>query len=506
MPSRSSYQPAEIDIAGSSNQNRSEPVSVQTTQNAYVEITDPGGINRTVLHSWPLYEKSFVPNILATNRVGVDKGMHNFKGSLYQVFDDKLWRFDLSGNDLPQDTLVRVEIGAIPSYTQRRYSFDDNGDVMVIATGSTAWSYDGTTLAALPYTFNPKTVQFLNERFWFDGEDIVSLTDSRRFYVSDVNSTNVDSINSAYPRSRPDQFIMPFVFNQTVYMMCDSHIEPWVDSAAGNPPANRVNQGIIEDIGIGSIFGAAATPDAMFFISKNAIVYKLVSYQIQRISNIGVTNKFLEYDINAVHIDYLTVEGQRVIVFTFDNDNVTWYYNDTSKTWGQLNSEKIGAQTTDVDYFDYGRYVGSTFVYAYGRYFFSNPKVNVIYEYVDSLISSSNVEGRAERVMPVIVGTPGQKYRLKRIRFNLHVTKQDNLSAGGTTRGEEVIFMFSLSTDGINFGAEEHITVIAGRDEKVVLNKKLDFRNLYIKIATSANDAIWAMFDASADIKEAGNK
>ena len=506
MPRSTKFKTLTIPLVGSSNLNRSEPVSIQTTRNFYPEIAGPDGISQAVLHSWP----NLIFDFAAAASGYTDRGMYVFNGVLYRVVNDKLYSYTDNPAGLTGSKLIETEIGTITEVTDNPCGFADNGDTMVITNGGTPYSYDGTTLTELTgITFAPDTVQFLNDRFWFDGDDIVELSDSRRFYVSDTQSTTVDVANSAYARSSSDQFYMPIVFSQTVYMYGNKTIEPWTpDSPPLAPPARRVNQGIIEDIGVSSPFGVAVSPEAMFFISNRGIAYRLASYQPQVISYAGITEEFRNYDLTKVVATAITLVGQKFVIFTFRGDDRTWVFSDTSGQWFQLSSGGIGSRPV----FDQGRYLGISFAQVYDKTWVGDYDGRIIYSLDSGTLSNSGLTQEysiKERVLPVITGdTLGLGSDVKLEMSKLRVS----METGGTTLGanssdpnmNNPTLMVSFSTDGHDFGNEIFVKIgKAGDYKNILVNYRKKFRRLYIKLKIS-NMGDFHIYSASLDVREAG--
>lgn len=498
-PSR--YNTVQIDLAGSTNLNRSRPVSIQTTKNLYPEVADPGGINRTVLHSWPDIAIRLTGTAGTTPTSGPPRGMTTFNGKMYAVTGSKLYEYTV--NPAPTfvgNFLLETEIGTISQTNQRQCGFASNGETLVITNGSTPYSFDGTTLTALTgITFNPKTVQYLNDRFWFDGAD-------GKFYASDVTSTNVDGANSAFPRSAPDDFVMPVVFDQIIYMFCTTTIEPWAPAATGLPPANRVNQGIIENIGILSPFGVATTPDAMFFISSRGMAYSLRSYVPTLISTPGVTSQFQNYDLSQISASTVNRYGQRFVVFQFLADGVTWAYSTSTNQWLQLST----TTGNELQPFEQGVYEHFYPTEIFNKTFTISNRTKTIGSFIeDTGTTSGLIPDRKiyERVLPVIAGETfgkaGKKLRMRKLRISMETGVGTGIYISGNNSGNPVL-MVSFSTDGKSFGPEKQIKIgELGTNKVIEVFNNMEFRRLYIKLKI-ADQGSFHLYDVSIDLMEAG--
>lgn len=500
MPRSTRYKTIKLDLAGSSNENRSDPISIQRTLNFYPEITDPGGINRTVLHGWPNFE---IEDIDPVN--GTDRGMYEFLGDMYQVFNDKLYRYEAADLDNPNQSLrlTRTEIGTIPNVSSR-CGLSDNGVTMVITNGSTPHSWDGTTFAALPITFNPKNVQFLNDRFVFDGDDIVDGTSSRRFFMSDVESTTVDVANSAYPRSKPDQFIGPYVYDQIMYFYGAKTIEPWESNEGTLPPAARINGGIIETLGVCNPFIMTNTENAMYFISNRSIPYRVVSFQPERIGTVGVEKAFRTYDLDQAHAKMLVRYNQNFIVWTFRADARTWVYSESTGSWFELSSGQPSGSS--LPRYTQGQYTGSSFLDIFNKTYVADHQRHQLFSLTDEiqLIPDDAIR---ERILPVIAGDtfgePGTLLEMSKLRISMECCVGLNTTSS-LDNIDNPILMISFSTDGENFGTEiwKRIGRI-GENKVIEIHKVKQFRRLYIKLKISDRGE-FHLYDASIDIRQAG--
>jgi hypothetical protein len=503
MPITSRYTTTQLGLAGSSNQNRSEPASIERTLNFYPELTGEGGIDTAIIHSWPNLEiqQALIPMI---NEPGFDRGMHKFQGDMYHVFGNKLFKFEAGVLDSPSINarLIPTEVGVIAGGGE--CGMEDNGDVMVITNGSTPYAWDNVTLSLLPITFNPVQVQFLNDRFIFDGDDVVSGTNNRRFYMSNVQSTTVDLANSAYPRSKPDQFIAPYVFNQIIYMRGAKTIEPWQSVASGLPPAIRVDGGILETIGVANGFGMANTDKAMYFISQRGLVYQVISTHAEPISSVGVAQSMKDYDLTAVSASLVVRYNQNFIIFTFNNNDATWVYSETTNSWFELSS---GQQSgSGFPRYQQGRYSGSSFLDIFDRTYVADFKRNQLFSLSDDLQIIPD-DAIKERILPVIAGDTfgkaGTLLEMSKLRISMECCTGLNMTSS-LDNIDNPILMISFSTDGKNFGTEEWVPIGREGENKVIeISKVLQFRRLYIKLKISDRGE-FHLYAASIDLRQAG--
>lgn len=171
MPSR--FRTIDYPAVGASYRSPALPASAQRTVNMYPEVI-PDGLKQVVLHNFPGLKRE-----LSGNSGEFDRGLHRFRGNLYQVAGSQLY--------LVSPTFVRTAIGSINGTGQ--VSIADNGTTMVIVTGGDGeYTYDGTTFSATTLGSNPSNVEYLNSSFFFDDDDgRVSVTDPGTLTIPPLN-------------------------------------------------------------------------------------------------------------------------------------------------------------------------------------------------------------------------------------------------------------------------------------------------------------------------------
>ena len=270
------------------------------------------------MYSWP-QTRSF------SSRLSDDpsKGVYFWNDNLYVAGNGELRKYSSDGN--------YVSIGDI-DISADRVKFSNNSEVMIICAGGSPYQYDGTTLERLTsITFNPTFPSFLNERFYLNSDD-------GSINVSDVISTNFDVANIFYGRSSPDETTSQYIFNQVIYLFSKGSIEPWQDVGAGAPPVSRIDQGIIEGVGLLCPYGVTNTVDYMYFVGSDGHVYRLSSFSAEDVSNPTISNHFYSLDLTAVDANALSFDGHKFVIFDFYKDGETWVYSETSNAWFELAS------------------------------------------------------------------------------------------------------------------------------------------------------------------------
>ena len=358
---------------------------------------------------------------------------------------------------------------------------------MMIVAGAAAYQYDGTTLSVIPsVTSNPTKVQFLNERFYINGDD-------GGVTVSDVLSTNFDNANVFYGRSTPEPTVTFHIFNQIIYLVDSNSIEPWQDAAVGAPPVSRINQGIIEGVGTRSINGIVNSDTYMYFVGSDGNAYRVNGFNSTKITNPVIAEKFRSMDVDAVDAEYVVMNGHNFVMFTFVNDLETWVYSESSESWFEIGIE--GQQ-----------YQGVSFVFFRNEWVCGSRDSGTIFELVTDFFLNGTSPFIKERTITTISGDdikePGVMLEMSKIRFSLETGTAADLNSG---RSPQVMIIPSFD-GGYTFGTPIVLDLGEAGDFTlpVELHMMQQFRRAIFKIRITDFIARFTIFSASIDIRKAG--
>lgn len=476
MAVKSRYQTVQLTTNGGCYESRMMPLSAQRSFNLYPEAT-PQGMSQSVMRSWV-----GTPSAVFLDNDGVSRGTYVFLGEMYTVVNSTLYK-------LNTEITFPTAIGDIDVSGVDVVSFSDNGEVMIICGGGVPYKYNGISLSPIAgVDFNPTKAQFLNERFYLNGDD-------GGVAVSDVLSTNFDPANVFYGRSTPDQTITHYIFNQIIYLFDGSSIEPWQEAGTGAPPVSRINQGIIEDIGCTSINGVTSSDSNMYFIGADGHAYRVAGFAAQAISNSVIAEHFRALDVSNVIVEYVSVNGDKFIIYSFRSDAETWVFSESSEQWFEIGIEGIGAAG-----FSYSFYAPKSRWYCssstYGGLLFLSPTT-------ESVFATETVV--RERVIATISGDdiqqPGVMLQMSRIRFSMET------GSGTTGSFDPPDVMIVPSFDG-GYTFSAPINLSLGRRGKYTLPVELcmtkQFRRAVFKIRVTDEVDKFAIYSASIDIRKAG--
>lgn len=475
MSVKSRYKTVALNTNGASYASRSVPLSAQRSLNIYPEVT-PQGISPTVMFTWPGSSTVALNATLPGMR-----GLYAWQGDVYGVSGSDFVKFD--GNNLGSYTIV----GTIPVNGFQRASMSDNGEVIIICAGDTPYQYDGTNLTAIGgVTANPTKVQFLNERFYINGDD-------GGVTVSDVLSTNFDNANVFYGRSTPEPTVTHYIFNQIIYLFDPDSVEPWQDVSTGAPPVGRINQGIIEGVGCSSINGVTSTDSYMYFIGTDGHAYRVNGFSAQDITNTVIAGHFRGLNVANVILESISMQGDKFIIFNFLDDDETWVYSEGSSSWFEIGVDGFG-------------YPISSFVFFGGRWLGGLNSALGIFELSPDTVINANQPLIRERIISTVsgddIGEPGVMLEMSKIRFSMETGMAiDSFNF----RSPEVMIIPSFD-GGYTFGKPIFLDLGESGDFTlpVELHMMQQFRRAVFKIRLTDFYGRFTIFSASIDVRKAG--
>lgn len=173
--------------------------------------------------------------------------------------------FTLSGGNLYR---AGVLIGAVPGTGPVRMAA--SALELVITAGASAYSYNGTNLAAIafPDGANVCAVAFLSGFFIF------VRAGSHKFYWSAVNNgRSVDALDFLSAESQPDGLLDAVVIGEQLWLLGTATTEPWLLTGSLDDPFTRLDQGIFRK-GVIATGCACDLDNSMFWVGDDGIVYR----------------------------------------------------------------------------------------------------------------------------------------------------------------------------------------------------------------------------------------
>lgn len=456
---------------GESYRSPSLPASAQRLVNMYPEALD-NGLTAVVAHNFPGLER-----VLAGNAGEFDRGVHVFKGNLYQVAGSQLY--------LVSSNFVRTAIGSING--TNRVSMANNGSVMVIVTGGDGeYTYDGTTFTATTLGLNPSNVEYLNNQFFYDDDD-------GRVAVSAIGGTTVPAGNYFTPESNPDVLVRTYVYNQFIYVFGEKSVEPW-QPATGLPPVERMNGAIVENVGLIGKDAIDSTSNAIYFIDDDKDAHQLQGFAPKQISTVAIANEWKNYTATNAIVQAVSIQALDFVIFMFPTDGKTWCYVEQYDMWFELEHGTAAE-----------RWRGNSIVEAYGERLVADYATGNLYKLNPDVYTDDSTTTVRERIFAPLagekLGRPRQTYQMNELGISLETGVGNQLEY-------EPLLAISLSTDGGKTFANERFKQLGQEGEyqkDVRMSTNKHFKDLTVKLRYT-EPTKFSLFSSYIKLRQAGRQ
>ena len=467
-----SYQTVPLRVIGGTSQNKSPQANSELTKNWYPEITQ-GGRNAAILLPWPGSVN------FSTSPETNDRGMHVFNDVLYHVCGGGLYKVSSLG--------VYTRIGAING--TERCIFSDNGTQMVISSDVGTYAYSGADIDVGGADFiNSNANTMLNNQWIY--KDI-----GDQFFVSNAgDALTINGLNFASAESAGDDLLLPYAYGQWVYMMGKTTIEPWWNSGSGNPPFDRIS-GAISQKGLASRHAVSQTDQFLYFLGDDGNVYQIIQSAIKKISTPAVAFQINKLEINSCVSYAIVLDGQDVVVFNFDDNDLSYAYSESTGEWFNL--------STGVDG---GRYIGSSYAKVYGRHIMADYRTGNLVEMLDTAFDDIGETIQRRRTLPPLNSSQlglgaGKRILMSKAKFILQ-TGQGLVSGQGSIPA----VMIEYSLDGGATWSTERWPKVGKLGQyllNVEFNEMVSFYDIQFRL-TMSDPVFSSLHDGSINIKLAG--
>jgi hypothetical protein len=270
---------------------------------------------------------------------GANRGIHVWKGELYTVNGQSLYKVEADGSS--------VNLGTIEGAS--RVDMASSGAYLVIVTGDKAYSTLGgaPTVIADTDLVKPTTVAYLNSQFIFDLND----GNPGEFIVSDVGDpTSINALNFATAESHPDDIQKIIAYDQNILFFGDKSIEPWYNSGTGSPPFDRIN-GAVRPFGVAGKWVIGQTKDNVYFLSNDRVPYRLFGLEVTPIGNPAIGQEWDTYSRVDDAVGFALILNQQEFYFlNFPTADKTWVYHAESNSWFQLSFGVNGGRSRGISH------------------------------------------------------------------------------------------------------------------------------------------------------------
>lgn len=412
-----------LPLIGQSYQSRSLPLSAQVTRNLYPEPVTTG-LAPSALLCWP-GEKAF------STGTGGNRGLHEWKGSVYAVNDTSLVKINSAGTQTTIGTIAGTE----------RCVFAGASAYLYVVSGGSVFRTDGSTVSQVTDEDleSPDSVAFLNSFLIYDGNE-------GRFVTSNAgDGSDIDALNYATAESQPDDLVRVYTFRENLILFGQNSTEQWYNSGVDNPPFDKY-QGSSRPVGIAGVHCVTQTDKAVYFLGYDRTIYRLEGYEPNQVSTVAINNAVESYsEVSDCFAASIKLQGQSILIFNFPTANKTWAYSETSGLWFEISSGVTG-----------GRSIFNGYCYAYGKHLVSDYRNGNVYEWDLNTHTSNDEPIIRERVTQPFtsdkLGAPAGKTVFWN-SIELVINSGSGLAAG---QGQTPYVMMSFSDDlGHTWSAEQ---------------------------------------------------
>lgn len=192
--------------------------------------------------------------------------------------------FSVSSNTLYRNT---TSLGAITGTGP--VSIDGSDNEVVVTRGGTAYSYNGTNLAAIvfPDSANVRAVCFINGRF------IYARDASAKFYWSNIlDGRTVGALNFATAERQPDQLLDVIARGDILWLCGQSTFEAWSnDGSSATIPFSRIEQVVFDTGAIAT--GCSVLADNTIFTIGHDGRFSRMGEVLERVSDHSIEERIL---------------------------------------------------------------------------------------------------------------------------------------------------------------------------------------------------------------------
>lgn len=331
-------------LAVESARSRAPQLSNQKLLNFFVERQAPDAKSQAPLFS--------APGIDAFSNAGSApcRGSWLFNGKAYFVTGQTLWVVTAAG--------VATAVGTGIAGTNV-VGMSDNGQQLCIVNGVNGWIYVDTTNTFTQITdpafFSADTVTFMDGFFIFDRKG------TNEFFLSNLyDGLTYNALAFASAEAQPGFVIATAQNLQLLFVFCSGHIELWYDAGTTPMPFARY-AGSVLNYGTVSPYSIVSQDGALFFLGFDKVFYRLQANVPQRISTHPIEHLIeLDADITTCEQMTLTIEGHKLIFWTFPSSNITVCYDISTGKWHDRDS-------VNANFISMGRYRGRAALTAYNQ-------------------------------------------------------------------------------------------------------------------------------------------
>lgn len=459
-----------INLVGGESKSRSRFWSSQSSVNLYIDVQGSGRTESALL-SWP-GEKAWSSGSSATNR-----GIYvTSEGAVYSVNDTSLYSVSSGG--------VQTALGSI--FGSGRCIFADDGENVLIATAGSSVTYINNQ-----FVFNGA-----GQLYKYDGANVTQIStpslNSKQWCSSNAGTTTFQSVNIASAEALGDDLIQVVAFDQKLYLFGSKSIEVFYNTGTGSPPFARIEQSVNTDIGIVNSGAAAYTPDYLYFLSPEGVVYRVSAFQPESITPPNIAREILSGQTSDAFGFTCKLDGASFYILQLPTAGLTLAFSERSQEWTRLSTGS-----------SLGRHLSNGYAYAFNKHLISDYNSSDIYEWdFDTYNSNGSTIIRQRDSSPingVSLGVPGRRLVMNRASFLMET------GVGNTSIPDPKVMISASYDGGRSFTGEDWISL--GREgdpvKMIHWNNMATFYDLVLRVKVS-DPAFVAIHGGSVSLKRAG--
>lgn len=304
------------------------------------------------------------------------------------------------------DSALNYSLGIKLTTNTGYVGIDDLPNEIIFVDGSYGYLLNKTTsnysqISSGDFPTLPYDAVAFGNRFFVANEDGIS-------FSAQGDGTSWNTLDRFEITTYPDKPTSLFVFNGRLFVFGRRCTEVWVLQGGDFPVAR--DEGLVMEYGCISPGAIASEGGIMVWIgyNKQGITSVVASEggSPTRISTAEVERELQNY-VNPADVRsfmYLN-HGNLFYQINFTQDNASWLYNFTSKTWSRL------------AYKDNDRHRANCFTYFLGKKYAGDYQLPILYSFNENNKSDDGVAIKRKRITNVLYPNNGEAFNLRMLRF-----------------------------------------------------------------------------------------
>lgn len=350
-------------------------------------------------------------------------------GTLYAVSGNTLYSIDSSFSSTTIGTILT---------SSGNVSMIDNGTTLVIVDG--AYGYTHTLSGGSVFQITDPDFLGANQVTYQDGYFIFNKPSSGQFYITNLNSTDIDALDIASSEGNPDDIVGLISDHRELWLFNERTTEVFYNSGNADFPFERIEGAFIE-VGCAARWSIQKMNNRVFWLGADekgrGIIYMAQGFQPQRISTHSIEQAIEGYgDISGATAYTYQRNGHYFYAINFSSANTTWVYDTSTGLW----HERVYTNNGDFE-----RDRAQFHAYAYSTNVVGDYENGKIYAFSDTVYTDDGDVVTRQRVFPHL--SNAQK-RLVIHSLQIDLRTGVGLDGATTLQGHNPQAVLDFSDDG----------------------------------------------------------